>query len=78
MTAFRYTAYTASGQRRRGTLVAETRTQANDQLRAKGLFPAEIEARAAGRRIAFLRPRTVLSADERARVKAMLAEKPEQ
>ena len=66
MTAFRYTAYTASGQRRRGTLVAETRTQANDQLRAKGLFPAEIEARAAGRRIAFLRPRTVLSADERA------------
>ncbi|WP_417525311.1 type II secretion system F family protein [Marinovum sp.] len=65
MTAFRYTAYTATGQRRRGTLVAETRTQANDQLRAKGLFPAEIEARAGARPLAFLRPRAMLSADER-------------
>jgi general secretion pathway protein F len=46
VTAFRYVAYTARGRRRTGTLVADTRAQASEQLRKDGLFVTEITARA--------------------------------
>lgn len=45
MRAFSYTAYTAAGRQRRGTLVAESDAQAAQQLRAQGLFASEIIAK---------------------------------
>ena len=67
MTAFRYTAYTASGKRRRGTLVADTRAQATEQLRGKGLFATELETSTTAPRQSrpLLRRRATLSPDER-------------
>lgn len=42
MKAYRYMAYTQSGRRRSGTVVAETERDASDQLRAQDLFVAEL------------------------------------
>jgi general secretion pathway protein F len=65
--AFSYTAFTAQGVRRRGTLVAESEGQAADLLRGQGLFAEEIIAKRDGPRLAFsMRRRTRLSADMRA------------
>lgn len=67
MRAFSYTAFTAQGARRRGTLVAESEGQAADLLRGQGLFAEEITAKRDGARRAFsMRRRTRLSADMRA------------
>lgn len=67
MTAFRYVAYTGAGKRRRGTLIADTRGQANEQLRAQGLFAESLEANVtASRARPLLRRRTALSSDEQA------------
>ena len=67
MRAFAYTAFTAGGARKRGTLVAESETQAAEILRGQGLFAEAITAkgRAGPRRRPFGR-RTRLSADMRA------------
>ncbi|MFB9148689.1 type II secretion system F family protein [Roseovarius ramblicola] len=67
MRAFAYTAFTATGARKRGTLVAESEAQAAEILRGQGLFAEAITAkgRAGPRRGAFSR-RTRLSADMRA------------
>ncbi|NDW44303.1 type II secretion system F family protein [Ruegeria sp. PrR005] len=46
MKAYSYTAYTDAGRRKRGTVVAETETQAVQQLKGKGLFVSEIGDRA--------------------------------
>lgn len=46
MRTFVFTAYTAEGRRRRGTIVADSAAAASAALRARGLMPAEIEARA--------------------------------
>lgn len=67
MRAFAYTAFTAEGARRRGTLVAESEAQAADLLRGQGLFAEEITAKGgAARRRAGLGRRTRLNADMRA------------
>ena len=67
MRAFAYTAFTAEGARRRGTLVAESEAQAADLLRGQGLFAEEITAkRGAARRRTGLGRRTRLNADMRA------------
>lgn len=42
MKAYGYTAYTDSGKRRRGTVVAETEAQAARQLQDQGLFVSEL------------------------------------
>jgi general secretion pathway protein F len=65
--AFAYTAFTAEGARKRGTLVAESEAQAAEILRGQGLFAEAITAkdRARARRGALTR-RTRLSADMRA------------
>ena len=47
MQAYGYVAYTASGKRRRGSLVAESERDAARQLEAQGLFPSEIAAQGA-------------------------------
>lgn len=73
MTAFRYVAYTPEGKRRKGTLAADSRGQAAQLLKAKGLFAAEIEARAeratpgrGRKRLAGFRRGRGLTTDERA------------
>lgn len=67
MRAFSYTAFTAQGARRRGTLVAESEGQAADLLRGQGLFAEEITAKRDGARFAVSwGRRTRLSADMRA------------
>ncbi len=69
MTAYRYTAYTQSGKRRTGTLVAESQAQATEQLRAKDLFVSEIQTRTAetpGGASRLFQLRGALSSDERA------------
>lgn len=48
MRAYSYTAYTAKGQRKSGTLVAESERDASAQLEAKGLFASDISAQAGG------------------------------
>ncbi len=67
MRAFAYTAFTAEGARKRGTLVAESEAQAAEILRGQGLFAEAITAkdRANARRGSLTR-RTRLSADMRA------------
>lgn len=50
MRAFAYTAYTAEGRRKSGTLVAETEAHASDQLKAQGLYVSELTARTRGAR----------------------------
>ncbi|MEM8848443.1 MAG: type II secretion system F family protein [Pseudomonadota bacterium] len=45
MNAYGYTAFTETGKRRNGTIVAETERHASDQLRQKGLFVAELTQR---------------------------------
>ncbi|PWJ15802.1 type II secretion system F family protein [Jannaschia seohaensis] len=47
MNVYGYTAFTADGKRRRGTVLAETESHASDQLRREGLFVSELEARGA-------------------------------
>lgn len=47
MKAYAYTAYTDAGRRRRGTVVAETESQAAQMLRARGLFVSELDPRGA-------------------------------
>ena len=42
MKAYAYVAFTASGDRRKGLVVAETETDAAGQLTAQGLFVAEL------------------------------------
>ena len=42
MKAYRYTAYTGAGKRRSGTVVAETESDATQQLAAQDLFVAEL------------------------------------
>jgi general secretion pathway protein F len=64
--AFAYTAFTATGARKRGTLVAESEAQAADLLRGQGLFAEEITAKRARARRAGLGRRTRLNADMRA------------
>ena len=67
MRAFSYTAFTAQGARRRGTLVAESEGQAADLLRGQGLFAEEITAKRERARFAFsIGRRTRLNADMRA------------
>ncbi len=44
MTAYSYTAYTNSGQRRRGVLVADSETHVREILSRQELFPEEIHA----------------------------------
>lgn len=62
MRAFAYTAYTAEGRRKSGTLVAETEAHASDQLKAQGLYVSELTARTRGAR-GPLRGRARLSRD---------------
>lgn len=45
MRAYSYIAYTDAGKRRKGTVVAETETQAADLLKGKGLFVSELSSR---------------------------------
>lgn len=45
MNAYEYTAFTDSGKRRSGTVIAETETHATSQLRARGLYVAELARR---------------------------------
>lgn len=67
MRAFSYTAFTAQGVRRRGTLVAESEGQVADVLRGQGLFAEEITVKRDAVRFAFvLGRRTRLNADMRA------------
>ncbi|RXV66217.1 type II secretion system F family protein [Roseovarius sp. A46] len=67
MRAFAYTAFTADGARKRGTLVAESETQAAEILRGQGLFAEAITAKSrANARRGSLTRRTRLSADMRA------------
>ena len=49
MKAFGYIAFTDSGKRRRGTVLAETETQAARQLQDQGLFVSELSPRRAGK-----------------------------
>src|SRR6056297_1621283 len=48
MRAYSYIAYTDRGQRKSGTLVAESEHDATAQLEARGLFPSDIAAQAGG------------------------------
>ncbi|MCL4188951.1 MAG: type II secretion system F family protein [Rhodobacteraceae bacterium] len=61
MKTFAFVAYTPDGKRRKGVVVAENAAGASAELRARGLMPAEVVARAgaapAGRRGLFGRPR---------------------
>ncbi|WP_425052962.1 type II secretion system F family protein [Psychromarinibacter sp. S121] len=66
MQPFAYVAYTAKGQRRTGTLVAESERAAIDALKAQGLMASEIEARAGAKRDGPARRGGKLDADERA------------
>ncbi|WP_415918921.1 type II secretion system F family protein [Tateyamaria sp. SN6-1] len=60
MKAFAYVAFTGDGDRRTGSVVAETETAAATQLEAQGLFVSDLSVKAEGR---GLRPRrTALSA----------------
>lgn len=45
MRAYGYTAYTDTGRRKSGTVVAETEAHATDQLKAKGLFVSDLTVR---------------------------------
>ncbi len=65
MQPFAWIAYTDKGQRRTGTLVAESERAAFEALRAQGLMASEIEARAP-RPPGIRRGRARLGADERA------------
>ena len=47
MRAFAYTAYTDSGKRRTGTVLAETEAHAAEELKAKGLYVSELGDRGA-------------------------------
>lgn len=49
MKAYSYIAYTDTGRRRQGTVVAETETQAAHLLKGKGLFVSELNARGEAR-----------------------------
>ncbi|SLN47679.1 Type II secretion system protein F [Roseovarius litorisediminis] len=49
MKAFAYTAFNANGQRKKGTLVAESEVQASEILRSQGLFAEEISAKGQSR-----------------------------
>jgi general secretion pathway protein F len=65
--AFSYTAFTAQGAKKRGTLVAESEAQAADILRGQGLFAEDITAKRQGGGITLTRSRrTRLNADLRA------------
>tara|TARA_R110000851_G_scaffold116441_2_gene242657 strand:- start:929 stop:2140 length:1212 start_codon:yes stop_codon:yes gene_type:complete len=65
--AFAYTAFNAEGQRKRGTLVAESEAQAADILRGQGLFAEDITAKRKGGGLTLARSRrTRLNADMRA------------
>jgi general secretion pathway protein F len=65
--AFSYTAFTAEGAKKRGTLVAESEAQAADILRGQGLFAEDITAKRQGTGITLTRSRrTRLNADMRA------------
>lgn len=69
MRAFAYTAFTAGGRRRTGTLIAESEPDAARQLREQGLFVAELRAgraATAGRRRAGWGRRHRLNADMQA------------
>lgn len=66
MRAFAYTAFTATGARRRGTLVAESEAQAAEILRGQGLFAEAIIAKGARARRGGFGRRTRLNADMRA------------
>ncbi|MGX0879616.1 general secretion pathway protein F [Roseovarius sp. MBR-154] len=67
MRAFSYTAFTAEGAKKRGTLVAESEAQAADILRGQGLFAEDITAKRQGTGITLTRSRrTRLNADMRA------------
>lgn len=49
MRAFAYVAYTAEGQRKTGSVVAETERHASEQLKAQGLYVSDLTARTQGR-----------------------------
>ena len=61
-----YPAFTATGARRRGTLVAESEAQAAEILRGQGLFAEAITAKGARARRGGFGRRTRLNADMRA------------
>ncbi len=63
MQSYAYIAYNAKGQRKSGTLVAESERAAFDALKAEGLMPSDIEARGAAR--SGKRSGAKLDADER-------------
>ncbi|MGH1414398.1 MAG: type II secretion system F family protein [Pelagimonas sp.] len=48
MKAYSYTAYTSSGRKRTGTIVAETQTHATDQLASQDLFVSDLVETQAG------------------------------
>ena len=48
MRPYGYVAYTPEGRRRRGVVVAESETEASEQIGARGLLPAEIVPRGGG------------------------------
>ena len=64
MQPYSYVAYTAKGQRKTGTLVAESERAAFDALKAQGLMASDIEAREKAR--TGTRTGTKLDTDERA------------
>lgn len=66
MQPYAYVAYNEKGQRRTGTLVAESERAAFDALKAQGLMASDIEARADRAKAAGRRGRARLDADERA------------
>ncbi|MCF3596458.1 type II secretion system F family protein [Rhodobacteraceae bacterium LMO-12] len=57
MRAFSYVAFTDGGQRRTGTVVAETETHAAEELKTKGLFVSELSLRSARSGPGLFRPR---------------------
>lgn len=65
MRAWSYTAFTANGRRKRGTLVAESEAAASRILRAQGLFASELVAKGGGGR-GWRRGRVRLGDDLRA------------
>jgi len=67
MRAFSYVAFNQKGQRKKGTLVAESEVQASDILKSQGLYAEEITSKAqAGNPLRPRKRRTRLNADMRA------------
>ncbi|WP_299628581.1 type II secretion system F family protein [uncultured Tateyamaria sp.] len=63
MRAYAYVAFTAEGKKRSGSVVAETETDAADQLRGQGLYVSELSVRSTARLPGLSRGRATLNAD---------------